>query len=185
MSLILADNFVRSQFYNHPEHAEKYMYREKYSHTKRVFAWAKRLLETEKADSEILLYTALFHDVGYVVSSAEHPKYSAEICEKYLSEKEFSRIFIERVLDCIIKHDNKGLLNDDKTSKEVVLLIEADCLDEEGAMSILRDALAEGHSGNASYSKTYNRLLGRRFLSQPNSDWVFVTETAKKYGRGR
>lgn len=84
-------------------------------------------------------------------------------------------------MDCIINHDNKDLLKDCKTSAEVVLLIEVDCLDEEGATSILRDLLFEGHSDNASYSKAYKRLLGRRFLSQPNpNDWFFVTETAKK-----
>lgn len=184
MSLELADIFVKSQFDSHPEHAEKYMYREKYSHTKRVLAWAKRLLKTEKADSDILLYAAIFHDVGYIVSSSEHPKYSAEICEKYLSENGFDKIFIERVLECIINHDNKDLLKDNKTSSEIVLLIEADCLDEEGAMSILRDLLSEGHSDNASYNKAYQRLLGRRFLSQSNpDDWYFVTETAKKIWR--
>jgi len=100
MSLELADNYIKSMFDSRPEHAEKYMFREKYSHTKRVFAWAKRLLQTEKADADVLLYAAIFHDVGYVLSPDEHPKYSAEICEKYLFENKFDDKFIERVSNC-------------------------------------------------------------------------------------
>jgi len=179
MSLELADNYVKSMFDNHPEHATQYIFREKYSHTKRVFAWAKRLLKTEEADADILLYAAIFHDVGYIVSGTDHWKYSAEICKKYLSENGFERIFIEQVLECILNHDNKELLYDDKTSKEIILLIEADCLDESGAMSVLRDAISEGFSGNTRYNIVYKRLLERRIVRQPN-DFFCVTETAKK-----
>ena len=179
MNLELADNYVKSCFDNYPEHEKEYIFREKYSHTKRVFAWAKRLLQTEKADADILLYAVIFHDVGYTVSSAEHWKHSAEICQKYLTENGFDDIFIERVLECILNHDNKNLLYDEATKKEVILMIEADCLDESGAISILRDALSEGMTGNTSYNKTYHRLLERRIVLQPN-DFFCVTETAKK-----
>ena len=179
MSLELADNYVRSIFESHPEHLEQYGVREKYSHTKRVVAWAKRLLQTEKADADVLLYAAIFHDVGYAISPDEHPKCSMEICKKYLSENKFDDIFIKRVLECIINHGNKELLYDKKTKKEVILLIEADCLDESGAMSVLRDAISEGMSGNTNYNKTYKRLLERRIVRQP-TDFFCVTETAKK-----
>jgi HD superfamily phosphodiesterase len=179
MSLEIATHYVELIFDKCPEHSQRYGFREKYSHTKRVVAWTKKLLKTEQADHDILLYAATFHDVGYTISSAEHPKYSAEICKKYLSDNGFDAIFTERVVECILNHDNKELLYDDKTSKEVILLIEADCLDESGAMSILRDALSEGLSGDTSYNKTYQRLLERRIVLQPN-DFFCVTETAKK-----
>ena len=179
MNLELANNYVKSCFDNHPEHEKEYIFREKYSHTKRVFSWAKRLLQTEEADADILLYAAIFHDVGYTVSPAEHWKHSAKICRKYLVENKFDNVFIGHVLECILKHDNKELLKDETTNKEVILLIEADCLDESGAMSILRDALSEGLSGNTSYSKTYQRLLNRHIM-QPISNLFCVTETAKK-----
>ena len=126
-----------------------------------------------------MLYAAIFHDVGYTISSNNHPEHSAEICEKYLFENGFDGVFIERVLDCILKHDSKELLNDEATSKEVILLIEADCLDESGAMSVLRDALSEGFIGDTSYNKTYKRLLDRGIM-QPHNNFFCVTETAKK-----
>ena len=182
MSLELADNYVKSIFDSHPEHLRQYGFRDKYSHTKRVFGWAKKLLQTEKADNDILLYAAIFHDAGYALSSDEHPKRSAEICEKYLSENGFGGIFTERVVECVLNHQNKELLHRDNINKEVILLIEADCLDESGAMSILRDAISEGVSGNADYNKTYKRLLERRIVLQPN-DFFCVTETAKKIWR--
>ena len=178
MRLECANNYVKSMFEKHPEHSRQYGFREKYSHTKRVFAWAKRLLQTEQADRDILLYAAIFHDVGYVIASDAHWKHSAEICKKYLSENKFDEIFIESVIDCILNHDNKELLHDDKTSKELILLIEADCLDESGTMSILRDAVSEGLTGNTSYDKIYKRLLERRIVRQLN-DFFCVTETAK------
>ena len=179
MSLELADEYVKSVFENHPEHNKKYIFREKYSHTKRVFTWAKKLLLHEKADTDVVLYSAIFHDVGYTISSDNHPEHSADICKKYLTERGFDNVFVERVLDCILNHDNKELLNNDTTSMEVILLIEADCLDESGAMSILRDALSEGLSGDTSYYKTYKRLLERRIVLQPN-DFFCVTDTATK-----
>ena len=178
MSLELADSYVKTIFENHPEHAVNYKFREKYSHTKRVVAWAKRLLLHEKADADVLLYAAVFHDVGYTVSPANHPVHSAEICSKYLYLNGFDDAFIQRVLDCILKHDNKELLKDDETSIEIILLIEADCLDESGAMSVLRDALSEGLTENTSYSKTYQRLLERRIM-QPLNNLFCKTETAK------
>ena len=179
MSIELADSYVKSIFERYGEHIQQYGFREKYGHTKRVFAWAKRLLQTEQADCDVLLYAAIFHDVGYTVSSGEHPKYSAEICKKYLSENGFDEIFTERVVECILNHQNKELLYSDKTAKEIILLIEADCLDESGAMSILRDAISEGLSGSTSYNKIYKRLLERRIVLQPN-DFFCVTESAKK-----
>lgn len=179
MSLESADSYVKSIFDSCPEHKNKHTFREKYAHTKRVFAWAKELLKHEKADANIVLYAAIFHDVGYTVSSDNHPSHSAEICNKYLLDNEFDDFFVERVLACIINHDNKELLNDNAASKEVILLIEADCLDESGAMSILRDALSEGLGGDTSYNKTYRRLLERRIM-QPLDNFFCTTETAKK-----
>lgn len=179
MNLDHADAYVKALFDSHPQHAKKYMYREKYSHTKRVLAWVKRLLQTEEADADVLLCAAIFHDVGYVVSAETHPEISAEICREYLAENGYDVEFIRRVASCVHNHANRALLWEDTTPKEVILLIEADSLDEEGAMSIVRDMLDEGRTGCDNYEKAYNRLLGRWFLSKPDYKCNFVTETGK------
>lgn len=171
--------FVGEKFERHPEHKQQYGFREKYSHTKRVFSWVNKLIEHEQANADVLRMAAIFHDVGYIVSGNEHPKHSAFICAEYLTENGFEEDFKNQVVYCIENHGNKEFLNDSESSMELILLIEADCLDEDGAMSVLRDAISEGLSGDTSYDKTYKRLLERRIVRQP-SDFFCVTETAKK-----
>ena len=67
-----ATEFVKRNFEEYPQHKLEFTYREKFSHTLRVLMWAEKLLETERADSDILLMAVIFHDVGYVVSSQNH-----------------------------------------------------------------------------------------------------------------
>jgi uncharacterized protein len=180
MNLEHMDTFVKTLFENHPDHVRKFGFRDKYQHTKRVVNWAKKLLAFEIADNDILLCAAVFHDIGYIIEPDNHPKHSVDISVEYLSKKGFDNFFIERVSTCIINHEKKDVLHNSQTDKESILLIEADCLDESGAMSILRDTILEARSENISYNKIYKRLLERRVMTQPN-DFFCVTETAKKF----
>ena len=171
--------YVKKMFDGCKIHKEKYGFRDKLEHTKRVCLWANRLLKYEEADKEVVLTATIFHDDGYIYSEKEHPKYSAEICKQYLQNNDYNNDFIKKVIDIIANHGNKELLFNPNTSKEQILLIEADCLDESGALSILRDALCEGSSSDISYNKTYERLCERSIMKNPNSFYC-VTDTGKK-----
>lgn len=182
MSRIAEFQYVENMFNDCIALKEKHKFRDKLEHTKRVYIWANRLLESEEADKEVLLTAVIFHDVGYTYSDREHPKYSAEICKEYLKNNNYNEEFIEKVTDIIANHGNKELLFSQSTSKEQILLIEADCLDESGALSVLRDALSEGSSSDASYYKTYERLCQRSIVRKPDNFYC-ITDTAKKIWR--
>jgi HD superfamily phosphodiesterase len=180
MDNIIEFQYVKELFDENTTHREKFGFRDKFEHTKRVYMWANRLLEQEKADKEVVLMAVIFHDVGYLFSDKEHPRYSAEICREYLEKAHYNHEFIDKVADIIANHGNKELLDDPNTSMEQIILIEADCLDESGAMSVLRDAISEGVSGVESYNKVYKRLCERSIIKKQKK-FRCVTVTAKKF----
>lgn len=179
MDYVMEFQYVKELFDENAKHKQEYGFRNKLDHTKRVYAWADRLLKSENADKEIVLTAAIFHDVGYIYSKEEHPTYSAEICKQYLEKAGYENEFIVKVVNIIANHGNKELLYKPNTSIEQILLIEADCLDESCAMSVLRDAISEGMSGVKSYDKVYERLCERSIIKKPISFYC-VTDTAKK-----
>lgn len=180
MDVQSACGYVKKLFDENPLHQEQYGFRNKWEHTKRVCVWADRLLQSEEADREVVMTAALFHDVGYIYSGIGHPGYSAQICRRYLESVGCQRELIENVADIVANHQNKALLDRPGTSIEQILLIEADCLDESGAMSILRDALSEGLAGAESYEKVYQRLCERSIARNP-AHFHCVTESAKRF----
>ena len=180
MDNIVEFQYVKELFDKNTAHKDKFGFRDKLEHTKRVYMWANRLLEYEKADKAVVLMGVIFHDVGYLFADKEHPRYSAEICREYLEKACYDHEFIDKVVDIVTNHVNKELLDDPNTSMEQIILIEADCLDESGAMSVLRDAISEGLSGVESYNKVYKRLCERSIIKKTKK-FRCVTATAKKF----
>lgn len=119
----------------------------------------------------------IFHDVGYTVLSEDHAKSNADICRKYLIDNHYDAKYDE-VYEIIINHDNKELLHAQNTSIEQILMIEADNLDESGALSVLRDALAVGATPNVSYNTAYERIRKHPVTEQKISNFS-VTPTAR------
>ena len=63
----------------------------RYEHTLRVAWWGKKIAESEGWNPEPLIIACLLHDVGYPLCKdfadlKNHPKYSAEIAEKFLKQ---------------------------------------------------------------------------------------------------
>ena len=174
-----AIRYVKSIFEQCVEHKKEYSYREKFSHTIRVYKWAKKLLETEIADSDVLLMAAIFHDVGYTIDAESHMSYSADICRSYFIENKYDDEYIDMVCEIITHHNERPLLYKKNTSIEQILLIEADGLDESGAVSILRDTLSEGLSEDVSYKRAYKRICEHP-LSDEKINLFCVTSTSRK-----
>lgn len=136
-------------------------FRQRTEHTRRVYAWLQRLIEENPPAAirkEELLTACIFHDIGYALGRENHAKHSSEIFRKYAKKKGFHREQTEYICNLIAAHSDKGKLKEKDTSYELVLLMEADLLDEEGALSILLDAMAEGKSVTCSYREVYDRL---------------------------
>ena len=58
----------------------------------------------------------------------------------------------------ILNHSKKELMQNKNTPIELIILMEADLLDETGALSIVWDCMAEGAQEIQSFEKTYKHI---------------------------
>lgn len=156
-------HYVQNCLDKSEEESGKFPFRKRSDHIRRVYIWAKRLAAHYPDVNKDLLFTAaLFHDVGYAAmpgKEEEHAKYSREIFIRYAQENNYPQEFIDSVGYLIANHSHKELMTAEGTCMELILLMEADLLDETGAMAIIWDAMAEGNENEQSFSKTYTRLM--------------------------
>lgn len=126
-----------------------FVFRNRFEHSVRVFKWVKRLsVDFDDLDYDVALTAALFHDVGYANGQMNHHILSKEIFISYAKENKFCDEFINKVSYIIENHSDKSLLKTTK-NKELILVLEADLLDEEGSMGIVWDLLAAGKTANS------------------------------------
>ncbi|MBQ9449076.1 MAG: HD domain-containing protein [Acholeplasmatales bacterium] len=156
-----------------------HQFRDRAKHSYRIYKWVERLSpDFPDADLDVAKTAAIFHDVGYSKGKKDHALYSALIFEKYAKENKFDSDFTNKVLYIIENHSNKELL---KTSnnKELILVLEADLLDEEGAMGLMWDLMAAGSKGVEAYEDGMEELYIHS-LHILDQDFM-VTPIAKKY----
>ena len=155
-------------------------FRSKYQHTIRVLGWAKRLAEGRKDIHTDVLYTAaIFHDIGYSTEGKEsHAERGAKVFYEYGTKSKMGLSFIEKVKNLISLHSFKELLKEQDIPIELILLIEADLLDEEGALRMVWYTLDKGISGAKSYDDVLKHIVmgNNKRLVNP-----MVTEKAKYY----
>jgi uncharacterized protein len=137
--------------------AEPLPFRNRYTHTLRVCGWCERLLERIPADRDVVLAAAALHDIGYAVSAAGHAEHGATMAREHLRRQGYDDPFLDNVSDLIAHHSQKNLPAS-KMSNELIILQDADCLDEIGAITILWDSLHEGAQTEQGYEKTYRRI---------------------------
>ena len=155
-------------------------FRNRFEHTKRVLGWAKRIADDlPNVDEEVLFTSVIFHDVGYYCGKDEHAINSARIFLEYANKNGFEQEFIDKVHYCLINHSHKRFLTDETSSPELILLLEADILDEEGAMAISWDLMTVGEMLPNDFKEGYDMLMkySIRILSQD----MMVTPKAKLY----
>lgn len=148
-----------------------YPFRSRFEHTKRVFKWAERLLADGKVRDKIaLFYAVIFHDVGYTVGiNKGHAEASARIFEDYAKNLDIGDKKKEYIAYLIRNHERQDLLQ--KTSKpELIVLMEADKMDEEGAMRIAWDAMAASFQGATSFEEVLTRT--KKFYNQSYNPMV-------------
>lgn len=160
---------------------EHHQFRDRYKHSYRVYLWVERLAEDfPNCDIEALKIASIFHDVGYACDKENHASCSKTIFLSYaeLHNDDFSKELIDKVSYLISHHSDKELI---KTTNniELILLLEADLLDEEGAMGILWDLLAKGHKGIDSYEEALDEI-NKHSIHILDQDYM-ITPLAKKY----
>lgn len=164
---------------NNALYSKRFPFRNRFEHIKRVFNWCIKIKDDIKCDEEVLLTAAIFHDVGYCYGKDNHANASAKLFIDYATKCEFEYEFIMKTADIISLHSNKELLQKQNIYDELILLLEADLLDEEGALGICWDVMQAALEPQANYTKCL-QALDQHSAHILNQDFM-VTPLAKKY----
>ena len=175
-------SYVKEALYeNDKERQEKsrHSFRSRYRHITRVLGWCKRIENDLECDKDVLYTSAIFHDIGYSKGKDEHAIASTAMFREYAEHHNFDQDFIEKVSYVIFNHSDKSLLNSKDVPNELILLLEADLLDEEGALGLTWDLMARGAKHSISYSEVFEEIDNHsgHILNQD----FMVTKTAKYY----
>ncbi len=146
--------FVKKTTSENKESA-KYPFRNSYDHTMRVYRWAIRLQAKLGGDLDVIVLAALLHDIG---RSDDVPasEASAEVAVEYLDSIGVSPELIVKVGEIIMMNADKDTEKD--LSLECRIVMDADLLDEVGAIEIMRDAMVAATESEASYKRAYYRI---------------------------
>ncbi len=157
-------------------------FRKRSDHIFRVFRWTERLRDPDtEVDDAALRIAALVHDVGYADGNAglPHAHLSASLCREFLPSFGYDQAFVERVARLVHHHSDKHLLKEPETPLELILLMEADLLDEQGAMSVVWDCLMEGAKPEQSFALAYRHIEGKSAAHL--SEDILVTPRGKRF----
>ena len=140
-------------------------------HIRRVYRWMRILYEAypekERLDADSLRIATIFHDCGYSILSGEaaggntpgekHAAAGARLCREYLEKEGYPREQIDFVCRLIAEHSDKNCLQDDIPA-ELVLLLEADLLDDTGLQGIVVDIWMEAADENATFESILEHI---------------------------
>lgn len=154
----------------------QFPFRNRFDHCYRTLRWAQRINLIEGADTDTVEIAALFHDAAKA-DGANHGTRAAAICKEYLLRNSIALERIDQIQYCIANHSAKASPTE-TLSKELQIVMDADCLDEVGALAILWDTMAEGAEETQSYRKTYQRL-------RTHAERIFSAENRLHTATGR
>ncbi|MBR1815365.1 MAG: HD domain-containing protein [Lachnospiraceae bacterium] len=141
-----------------------YPFRSRFDHTMRVYRWAIKLQSKLGGDLDIIALAALLHDIGWD-SERPHEEVGAELAVEYLDSIGVDPQIITRVGEIIMIHEDKD--TEAELSLECKIVMDADLLDEVGAVSVIWDAMATALEDEASYKKAYYRIKNYYRINKP------------------
>ncbi len=153
LTLEIVQDFVKEEISK--SNRPNYSFRSRYRHTLRVLRWVRELHTLVGGDLEVLEYAALLHDCSWN-GNENHAITSHEVAKKFLSEFDLPTEKREKILEAVLYHNRdftEGLHH------ESYIVMDADELDELGAITIIWDALSEGQLENSSYDTVYERII--------------------------
>ncbi len=141
-----------------------YPFRNRFEHIMRVYRWAIRLQAKLGGNLDVIVLSALLHDVGWD-DNRPHEEVSAEIAVEYLDSLEMDPETIKKVGEIILLHNDKDTEKD--LSLECKIVMDADLLDEVGALGIMWDCMATALDDEASYKRAYYRIKEYYRINKP------------------
>lgn len=156
----------------------------RYNHVVRVYNWVLRIVEElkdESLDIESLKVATIFHDVGYGLDeeNKQHAFVGAEICQDYLESIDYPQEKVEFICSLIERHSMKRLLYDKGTQMELIVLMEADLLDDTGAQGIIMDAWIEAKNSKVDFYSMLQHI--RKYTYRHMRQTNLVTAPGKKF----
>ena len=141
-----------------------YPFRSRFEHTMRVYRWAIKLQSKLGGDLDIIVLAALLHDIGWD-EVRPHGEVGAEIAVDYLDSLGVDPEKIAKSGEIIMMHSDKD--TEAELSLECRIVMDADLLDEVGAVGILWDAMATAQEDEASYKRAYYRIKNFYRINKP------------------
>lgn len=141
-----------------------YPFRSRFEHTMRVYRWAIKLQSKLGGDLDIIVLASLLHDVGWD-DERPHSEVGAELAVEYLDQLGVDPDIIKRVGEIIMIHTEKD--SEMELTLECKIVMDADLLDEVGAIGILWDSMATACEDEASYKKAYYRIKNYYRINKP------------------
>ena len=134
---------------------DSYPFKSRYEHTMRVYRWAIRLQAKLGGDLDVIVLAALLHDIGWA-DDRPSSEVSAEIAVEYLDSIGVSPEMIVKVGEIIMVHADKNTEKD--LSLECRIVMDADLLDEVGAVGILCNCMSIAADNESSYKRAYYKI---------------------------
>lgn len=141
------------------------MGRNRFEHSIRVLKMCERLQSEVGGDLIVLQYAALLHDIGWS-TTIPHAKVSHDIAIEILKNLDLPEKQKKDIINCILVHSNKNNKNPDLTLEQKIL-IDADILDETGALGIIFSSI---NSYRLSMDINYKNILERLLINMKSNE---------------
>lgn len=138
------------------ERPNRYPFRDRYLHTLRVLSWARRIQALEGGDLETIEVAAICHDIGWD-EHINHAIISRQLAKPYLLAHHYDETKLEKTLQAIEMHNNRSA---DKAqfNIESLIVMDADILDEVGALSVTWDIISASYEPTVSYRSILEKI---------------------------
>ena len=186
---------------------------DRFYHIQRVTAWANRICDelcnnntvgtadaigicdelcnnntvgtADAIDRECLLLASVLHDVGYNAYhiSKDHSEAGVVLAEQFLTAEGVEEGKKAKILDLIRLHSRKDLMFLEDTPLELVVLMEADLMDDMGASGLVMDAWINTrmHQEETSFDTIFEHM--KKYTQAQQQAEPMRTEPAKRFWR--
>ena len=159
----------------------------RYEHTKRVLGWTKRLYDATPDRTGIryedLMAAAIFHDVGRAVSAqsgGDHAKAGVPITKNWLLSGGYDPERAEYIANLVGAHSEKWRMRDPSIDRNLLMLMEADLMDDMGLLGIVMDTLiVRARNPEATFYDCYNHY--ERYTHPMQHECPMVTPEARAF----
>ncbi|MBO4398555.1 MAG: NUDIX domain-containing protein [Lachnospiraceae bacterium] len=152
----------------------------RFEHTKRVLGWSRRLYDKTQDKNglrfEDLMIATIFHDVGRaaaIIKDTDHAAEGVPITREYLLAHGYPEERVAYICGLVRDHSLKQRMADPDIDRNLLMLMEADLLDDMGALGIVMDSLiVRGRNENATFFDCYNHYCRYTLPMQKESPMV-------------